>query len=203
MQHDFILLDRSGSMGINWTETLFAVNSYVAKLAADNVDTGVTLATFDGENERLIFDIIRDRITPPTWRKVSDADCEPRGMTPLNDAVGRIVDLAKAGKYDKVAIIIMTDGAENYSRELSVAQARALLDECRAKNWQVIFLGADFNNAMQAGTYNNNINATLSAARGSYSANMSGIAAKRAVYGVSGQSMTFTAKEKADLGEKK
>lgn len=50
MQHDFILLDRSGSMSDpagNWAEALSAVNAYVKKLADDKVDTGVTLATFD------------------------------------------------------------------------------------------------------------------------------------------------------------
>ena len=51
----------------------------------------------------------------------------------MNDATGRIVNLARAGNYDRVAIIIMTDGLENASRELSMAQAKALLDECRAK----------------------------------------------------------------------
>lgn len=203
MQHDFILLDRSGSMIHNWTEALNAVNSYVAKLAEDNVDTGVTLATFDGDNRRLIFDVIRDRITPKTWHKVTDKDCKPRGWTPLSDAIGKIVNLADAGKYDKVAMIIMTDGEENYSTELSVADARKLLDECRAKNWQVIFLGADFRNTVQAGTYNNDVNATLSASAGTYSAHTMEIARKRAVYGVTGQSIEFAEEEKASLGEKK
>src|SRR6202044_3378735 len=80
-------------------------------------------------------------------------DAEPRGMTPLNDAVGKIVALADAGNYDKVVIIIMTDEHENASRELTVQQAKSLLDKCRAKNWQVIFLGANFDNAHQATSY--------------------------------------------------
>lgn len=64
MQHDFVLLDRSGSMeGPMWTEALNSVNAYVKKLAEDNVDTGVTLALFDGNEP---FLIVRDRITPQT-----------------------------------------------------------------------------------------------------------------------------------------
>ena len=201
MQHDFILLDRSGSMRHNWVEALDAVNGYVARLAADNVDTGVTLATFAGDNRRLIFDVIRDRITPRTWHKVTNKDCEPHGWTPLSDAVGKIVDLAKAGKYDKVAMIIMTDGEENYSTELTVAAARNLLDECRAKNWQVIFLGADFQNAIQAGSYNNDVNATLSASAGTLRAHSMSIAAKRATYGITGQSINFDDDEKQNLNK--
>lgn len=122
MQHDFILLDRSGSMQSLWTEALSSINAYVKKLVDDKVDTGVTLATFDS-SDKLHFDVIRDRITPPTWRAVSNEDATPRGFTPLSDATGRIVALAEAGKYDKVAIIIMTDGHENASRELTVLQA--------------------------------------------------------------------------------
>src|SRR5215831_2438641 len=130
MQHDFILLDRSGSMQSLWIEALNSVNGYVKKLASDHVDTGVTLATFDKDGEEFKFEVIRDRIIPSTWRPVADQDATPRGMTPLNDAIGRIVALAKAGingvQYDKVAIIIMTDGLENASREYSHAAAKAL-----------------------------------------------------------------------------
>ncbi len=108
MQHDFILLDRSGSMQSLWTEALSSVNAYVKKLADDRVDTGVTLATFDTDNGAFDFTIVRDRIIPSTWHAVTERDATPRGMTPLNDATGRIVNLAEAGNYDKVAIIIMT-----------------------------------------------------------------------------------------------
>ena len=167
MQHDFILLDRSGSMQSLWAEALNSVNAYVKKLAEDKVDTGVTLATFDKDGDEFKFEVIRDRIIPSTWTAVSDGDAAPRGMTPLNDAIGRIVALAKAGfngaPYDKLALIVMTDGLENASREFSHAAAKALLDECRAKNWQIIFLGADFDNALQAASYGNVAEASIAA----------------------------------------
>jgi hypothetical protein len=93
-------------------------------------------------------------------------DATPRGMTSLNDAVGRIVSLANAGIHGvqyKLAIIIMTDGLENASQEYSHAAAKALLDDCRARNWQVIFLGASFDNATQAASYGNSMAATVAA----------------------------------------
>jgi hypothetical protein len=201
MQHDFILLDRSGSMKELWAEALSSVNAYVKKLAEDKVDTGVTLAVFDGQGG-LDFKVVRDRIIPSTWHPVTSADAEPRGMTPLNDATGRIVSLARAGNYDKVAIIIMTDGHENDSKELSVQQARSLLDDCRTKGWQVIFLGADFDNAAQADSYNNDVNATMSAVRGTFAAHTHSVASKRAFYGATGQSMSWTDAEKAELAKK-
>lgn len=201
MQHDFILLDRSGSMASLWAEALGSINSYVAKLAEDKVDTGVTLAAFDERAGRLDLQIVRDRIIPSTWRTVKDSEVSPRGGTPLNDAVGEIVARAKAGDYDKVAIIIMTDGNENASKELTVTQAKLLLDQCRARGWQVIFLGANFDNAMQASSYNNDVNATMSAARGTFTAHTHSLASKRAVYGATGQGMNFTDEEKAALNK--
>lgn len=198
MQHDFILLDRSGSMGDRWVEAINSVNEYVKKLAQDKVDTGVTLAAFDGQNG-LDFQVVRDRITPQTWKAVDVKEIEPRGMTPLNDATGKIVALANAGGYDRVAIIIMTDGHENASKELTVVQAKKLLDDCRAKNWQVIFLGADFDNAAQAMSYGNAAGQTVSAARGFIGATMSMASSKRSLYGMIGQAMGFSDEEKKSV----
>lgn len=201
MQHDFILLDRSGSMETLWKEALGSVNAYVEKLAEDKVDTGVTLAVFDNQS----FDVIRDRIIPSTWHKVTDKDAMPRGGTPLNDAVGKIVALAEKGNYDKVAIIIMTDGHENASKELTVQTAKALLDRCRGKGWVVQFLGANFDNAAQATSYGNAARNTVFVASGNLSASTVAMASKRAFYGATGQAatMNWSDDEKADLAKAK
>jgi uncharacterized protein YegL len=199
MQHDFILLDRSGSMQDKWLEAMTACNAYVKKLADDNVDTGVTMATFDSEGGKMRFEVIRDRITPKTWRPVSKDDATPRGMTPLNDAVVELVGLANRGNYDKVAIIIMTDGEENDSRENSVGAAKARLEECRAKNWQVIFLGASFDNAKMSASLGGARGQTLSASAGTYSASTQLFASKRGTYGITGQAISISDEEKAQL----
>jgi ADP-heptose:LPS heptosyltransferase len=109
------------------------------------------------------------------------------------------VNLARAGNYDKVAIIIMTDGAENSSRELSVAQAKALLDECRAKNWQVIFLGANFDNAAQATSYGTQASQTVQTSAKNMGATMASLSASRGAYAATGASMKFTDEEKRKL----
>lgn len=202
MQHDFILLDRSGSMSRRWAEALSSVNAYVAQLATDKVDTGVTLAVFDTFGAPtsagllpVAFQIVRDRVIPSTWHPVSDVDARPRGGTPLNDATGKIVALANAGNYDKVAIIIMTDGEENASQELTTAQAKKLLDDCRAKGWQVVFLGANFDNVRQAATYGTDVRNTVVAASGNFVGTMTSTASKRAAYGLTGEAMAFSPEE--------
>jgi len=198
-QHDFILLDRSGSMETLWVEALSSVNSYVKKLADDKIDTGVTLAMFDADIGQFDFRIIRDRIIPSTWKPVTSAEASPRGMTPLNDATGRLVSLAESGGYDKVAIIIMTDGQENASKELTVAQAKALLDRCRARNWQVIFLGANFDNAAQAASYGNVAASSVRSSRRNLGRSMMTTAQKRALYSATGEAMTYSDAEKDAL----
>lgn len=200
MQHDFILLDRSGSMeGSMWKEALGAINGYVKKLAEDNVDTGVTLAVFDSNEP---FKIIRDRIIPKTWKRVTDEDAQPRGGTPLNDATGRLLDLAEKGtpngdQYEKVAIIIMTDGQENSSTEYTVAKIKDRLDRVRAKNWQVIFLGANFDNASQASGYGNTRGMTVNSSSANLAGTLRATASKRAMYASNASAtMDFTDDEK-------
>lgn len=193
MQHDFILLDRSSSMSSQWGEALASVNAYVKQLAADNVDTGVTIAVFDRHGNDMDFNVVRDRITPATMRPLSPHEVEPRGSTPLNEATYKLVELANKVHYDRVAIIIMTDGEENSSAiEFTVAGARALLDACRAKGWQVVFLGANFDNVKQAANYGSSIGSTVSASVGNFVGTMRSTASKRAGYGLTGQSISYT-----------
>lgn len=205
MQHDFILLDRSGSMeGPMWKEALGAINGYVKKLAEDKVDTGVTLAVFD-TNEP--FKVIRDRITPQTWQDVTNKDATPRGGTPLNDATGSLLDLAEKGtpagtQYEKVAIIIMTDGQENSSKEYTVAKIKERLDRARTKNWQIIFLGANFDNAIQAESYGTAKGMHVNSSMRNLGATMSAAATKRGMFGsgaVAG--MSYSDEEKAKAKE--
>jgi hypothetical protein len=203
MQHDFILLDRSGSMEDKWDETLSSLNTYVHDLAKQNVDTGVTLITFD-DHGGATFDVIRDRIIPSTWKDVTTTEIQARGGTPLNDSIAKMVTRAKEGfngvQYDKVAMIILTDGMENASKEFPGEAGRlkveAMLDELRAKNWQIIFIGCDFDNTVQATSLGNAANQTVNMTIGNMKTAMASTSAKRGLYGATGQSVNYTEEEK-------
>lgn len=147
--HSYILLDRTGSMEPIWSEALSSVNAYADGLAAldggPRVDADITLAVFDAQ-DGLQFDILRREVDARDWRDVAASEVSPRGMTPLYDAIGRIVSLAETDRPDKAIIVIMTDGEENASREMTKTSARAALDRVRAKGWEVVFLGAEFSN---------------------------------------------------------
>lgn len=206
-QHDFILIDRSGSMSSLWEEALNGVNAYVKKLVDEKVDTGVTVAFFDlegGFGGKMTFDIARDRVVPESYRRLTSEDAQPRGWTPLSDAVGKIVAMAEAGDYDKVSIIIMTDGHENASTEFSVEQAKAALDRCRKRDWVVQFLGANFQNAAQAASYGNHMGNTAFTTASNMTKSFELLGAKRGFYasaGATADSMSWTAKEKEEVAK--
>lgn len=147
--HSYILLDRTGSMEPMWTEALSSVNAYADGLASldggPRVDADITLAAFDAQ-DGLQFDVLRDGVDAEDWRKVTNREVTPRGMTPLYDAIGRIVSLAEKDHPEKAVIVIMTDGEENSSTEMTKKSAKAALDRVRDKGWEVVFLGAEFSN---------------------------------------------------------
>ena len=147
----YILLDRTGSMSSIWEEALNSVNVYAASLGTKeeneigDVDANVTLAVFDAQ-DGLQYDLLRTQSSAKDWNPVTNDEANPRGMTPLFDAIGRIVATAEADGPDKAVIVVMTDGAENSSRELTKDGARAALDRARNRGWEVVFLGAEFAN---------------------------------------------------------
>lgn len=151
--HAYILLDRSGSMQSLWTEALSSVNAYAKELDnktdGDAVDAKVTLAVFD-DQAGMQFDVLRKDVPALHWQNVTDAEASPRGMTPLLDAIGRVVSLAETDNPDKAIIVVMTDGMENASREVTREGAKAALDRVRKKGWEVVFLGANFDNISDA-----------------------------------------------------
>jgi hypothetical protein len=132
-----------------WSEALSSVNAYADGLATldggPRVDADITLAVFDAQ-DGLQFDVLREDVDAERWRKVTSDEVNPRGMTPLYDAIGRIVSLAEKDRPEKAVIVIMTDGEENSSQEMTKATTKAALDRVRKKGWEVVFLGAEFSN---------------------------------------------------------
>lgn len=191
----YILLDRSGSMSGRWAEALSSINSYVKELAKKSPNAHVSLSVFDGQGG-LQFDTVRDAVTAKAWNKVTDEDASPRGLTPLYDAIGQVVALANAADQKKTIIVVMTDGAENNSAEVTKAAATKMLDRCRARDWQVVFLGADFDAFAQASAVGVLRASTVNTTAGNYVGTMSMMAAKSAGYGATGQSVMFSAADR-------
>lgn len=204
--HAYILLDRTGSMGPIWAEALTSVNAYAEALGRpeDGAKPGggekVTLAVFD-HHDGLKFDILRRGVTAATWNRVTDAEASPRGMTPLFDAIARIVALAEGDSPERAVIVIMTDGAENASSEVTKNGARAALDRARAKGWEVVFLGADFAKFSDADAVGVSGAKSMAMSAGMFEGTMRKLAAKSRNFFDYAESVDFNEADREESGE--
>lgn len=198
-QHDYILIDRSGSMATRWSDTLGGVNAYAQGLAKDKAtkDILLTVAVFDTQGP---FDVIRKDVPATQWRDIHDGEASPRGGTPLYDGVGRLVTVAEKDAPEKSAIVIVTDGEENSSHEHTKESVKAVLDRCRARGWQVIFLGADFDNFSQGVGLGNSIGQTMAMASVNMKKGLAETATMRSAYSATGATMNYSAEQRARFG---
>ncbi len=146
--HSYILLDRTGSMSSIWDEALSSVNAYAKSVGEEDegeadFETKVSLAVFDSQ-DGLQFDVLRKGVDAESWSEVTNDEASPRGMTPLFDAIGHLVAMAEADAPERAVLVIMTDGHENASREMTGPLAKAALDRAEKRGWEVVFLGAEF-----------------------------------------------------------
>jgi len=146
-QLDYFLIDGSGSMMDKWWESVSAIEQFNAVLASQNVSSHGIVHIFDNHN---LSSIQRDAPLSDWASLKTEPLVSTWGMTPLYDAINLMVRELAALDPARCSIVIITDGDENGSRHTTSDQAKALLDWCRAKGWQVTFLGADFNNSRQA-----------------------------------------------------
>jgi len=173
-----------------WDEALTSVNAYAAsvgeadegEIEGSDIKTDVTLAIFDFQ-ESMQFDVLREKVGAEDWTDVTNEEANPRGMTPLFDAIGRMVSLAEADDPEKAVIVIMTDGLENSSRELTRDGAKAALDRAEAKGWEVVFLGAEFARFDDAEAVGVSASKTMAVGQGSMRDSMSALAKKSRAYG--------------------
>lgn len=197
----FILLDRSSSMTDKWSEALPSIDAYVLGFEGLKPETFVSLALFDYSDGKVQFDVVRDRVSAEDWRSQAPITQKPRGSTPLLDAIGRLVALAEKTEPDKAVIVILTDGQENCSQLLSRIDAKAVLDRCRAKGWQVIFLGAAFDSFGDATSLGNAAGQTIAVSSGSFRESMSRLSGSSQSYGATGQSINFSMGDRAAANE--
>lgn len=187
----FMLVDRSGSMSTRWEETISSINAYIGDLVKAKTRGSATVACFDLQNG-VSFDLLRDKIPFSKWTDIDSKEISPRGMTPLYDAVSKIVALAEEKGGKKTVIVIMTDGAENASREVSKSDAEAMVKRCQDKEWQVVFLGADFNAFADASSIGVGVGQTLTMTSGNYENVSKMLSGKTMAYAARGSSMSFT-----------
>lgn len=205
--HAYILLDRTGSMSSIWEEALCSVNAYAEGLfkpeaaAANSAGDRITLAVFDHQ-AGLQFDVLRKAASAGDWSPVRSSEASPRGMTPLFDAIARMVALAEADNPQRAILVIMTDGAENSSREVTREGAKAALARVEAKGWEVVFLGAEFANFSDAESIGMRAGKTMAMSKENLDRSMRTLASKsRSYFDAEASSIDFSETDRREAGE--
>jgi len=144
LTHLYFLLDRSGSMQSIKSDIEGGFAAFVEEQRAAAGQCRATLAQFDDVYEVVYAD-----------RPIADVpplDLQPRNMTALHDAMGRLITdagqslaaLPEDQRPGTVIVAIMTDGLENASKEWHGASIKALVEQqTRQYGWQFLYMGAD------------------------------------------------------------
>lgn len=153
-----LIADKSGSMSPLTTDTIGGINQLIQEQKAVPGDANFTLVLFDTEYRFLYKGRPIQEVAPLTR-----LEYQASGFTALLDAVGRSITevgarLAATPEHqrpEKVLFVIVTDGAENASKEYTAAQVKRMVEEqTHTWKWEFIYLGANvdaFTEAQQIG----------------------------------------------------
>lgn len=141
----FVALDASGSMtGTPWKNAINSLNEYISGLQVEKIEGNVTVVGFNTLGNEANLKTLVENQSIAYFDKLSTEVMQTGGMTPLYDAAGYVMDLAVKQGSKRTVIVILTDGAENSSREYNQAKIKTRVEQMQAKKWEVIFLGANF-----------------------------------------------------------
>lgn len=200
-QLDFILLDGSGSMCSKWFDTLAGIDAYVASLRDANIQSLIKLSVFTTHGfENTLSMYTAREFSVSDWLPLRDHPIGAHfGSTPLYDAINSMGRELHDLNPTRCAITIVTDGEENMSKTTRV-QARSILDWCRAKGWQVTFIGAEFDNRSTAAQLGGTPTSCIGVNMKHLPDATRSLAKKRANYALSGSPMHWTEDEQQQFG---
>lgn len=139
------LLDRSGSMNSIAEFVVQGFDEFVAEQRKEQGRATMTLVQFDGED---VHDVLIDAEPLDRVRSIAGR-FEPRGMTPLYDAIAAMLDRAEAhlersgGHPADQLVVIMTDGLENASQHCTRTEIFRRIARLRKAGWTFVFAGAN------------------------------------------------------------
>jgi len=146
-----VVLDRSGSMSSVRQSTIDGYNEYLNGLRKDTgSEYSLTLIQFDLVAAKA--DLTISYVDKPLAevKDLTEADYEPRGSTPLYDAIGECIRRVEA-KGRGVITLIVTDGHENASLEFTRDSVKALIADKEKAGWAFTFLGANIDSFAASG----------------------------------------------------
>ena len=145
----WFLLDRSGSMASVAEDVIGGFNYFLAEQAAQAGECRMTVVQFDSEDP---FEVIAGGKKPADVPELNDSVYQPRGLTPLYDAMGRLIKraddrIARRAKAEKPVedqlVVVFTDGLENNSHRYDRPEVFELVKKRQDDGWTFVFMGAN------------------------------------------------------------
>ena len=138
----WFLLDRSGSMASIADDVIGGFNTFFAEQKAEPGDAVVSIIQFDSNDPQ---ETLVNRRPITDVRPLSPRSFQPRGGTPLLDALGDLLDRAEAvAQHDAdQLVVVLTDGHENASHRWTRDDLFGRISKLTAKGWTFVFLGAN------------------------------------------------------------
>ena len=133
-KHIVLVVDRSGSMRVIADDMNGGINTWLSDIVATDPDAQVTSILFDDQFEATNERKAAAKVKPSSLRIV------PRGSTALNDAIMRGLSTIKDG--EDALVMIVTDGYENASREVTTKEVKARIAELEEQGVVFNYLSA-------------------------------------------------------------
>lgn len=159
-----VVLDRSGSMGSIAGDVVGGFDQFIKEQREAPGTANLTLVQFDTGNP---FELVYTR---HDVRTVEPLVFQPRGGTPLLDAIGRTLNWADHNvvhdqtpsscpqcdtgpEKARYVLVVITDGHENASKEFNRGQVFDMIEHRRKQHdWQVTFLAANMDAIQEGGS---------------------------------------------------
>jgi Mg-chelatase subunit ChlD len=147
--HITVVLDRSGSMESIRDDIIGGFNAFLKEQQRTEGMATLTLVQFDTASP---YEVVHTFTLVQAVKPLTAETYVPRGGTPLLDALGRgileldatLQQMREENRPARVVFVIVTDGAENASREFTRNQiARMIAEKQEVTGWQFVFLSAD------------------------------------------------------------
>lgn len=140
-----ILMDRSGSMASIKDAMESGLQEFVQQ-HQKNPSTRLTFVQFDDQDNQDV------QFTARPITEVEKITLTPRGWTPLLDSLCKTIDntgnrlrgMSSTDRPKLVLFLIVTDGAENYSKQYKREDVKRRIEtQQKDYNWQFVYLGAN------------------------------------------------------------
>ncbi len=143
---NMIIVDESGSMCVIERQALAGINETIETVKKmqqlhPDMEQRISLLTFDSGHKTFKY----DNVKADNVNTLSARDYNPRGGTPLYDAIGiSIAKLnAQTSEKDNVLVTIITDGEENCSEEYNLHMVKTLISKMKKQGWTFTLIGTD------------------------------------------------------------